>query len=217
MTENSGGSGVFGYLAVMARRDGEVVQLGLAEIGDRVRIRSFGIEDGKIVMQTLQVGPEDGMCCPTELRRRTFSLTDGELVEDSSDVEGTLSLETIASTEWVLSKFSFEEEAPDEPRVTFVVDAAEGRVSGSGGCNNYFASIEASEAGSLTLGVIGSTQMACPEPVSEIESRFLESLAGVTGYGFYFGQLVLDYQNGENPGTLFFTAETADEHVEQAD
>lgn len=81
LSENSGGSGTFLYLAVMGRDSGEIRNLGTVLIGDRVQVRGVRLEDGAIVVDVLQPGPDDPMCCPTELATRAWRLAGGELVE----------------------------------------------------------------------------------------------------------------------------------------
>ena len=44
--ESSGGSGTFNYVAVAGRREGQVVNLGTAELGDRVQVRAARVVDG---------------------------------------------------------------------------------------------------------------------------------------------------------------------------
>jgi heat shock protein HslJ len=45
----------------------------------------------------------------------------------------------------------------------FLIFMPEGKVTGSGGCNRFFASYEASES-NLKIGLIGSTRMFCQDP-----------------------------------------------------
>jgi heat shock protein HslJ len=52
-----------------------------------------------------------------------------------------------------------------------------GRLTGFAGCNNFMGSY-ATEGGQLQIGQVASTQMACPEPGSSIESAFLAALTG---------------------------------------
>ena len=83
---NFGGSGVFSYLAVVGRgAGGDVENLATSEIGDRVQLRSAKIAGGALTIETVEVGPEDGACCPGQLRRRVFALEDAQLAERSSE------------------------------------------------------------------------------------------------------------------------------------
>jgi len=83
---SDGGSGTFNYIAVMGRgADGAAVNLATAELGDRVRVVSAEILDGKIILDMVQHGPEDPMCCPAQKVRRTFELTGSELIEVATE------------------------------------------------------------------------------------------------------------------------------------
>lgn len=65
------------------------------------------------------------------------------------------------------------------------------QVSGSAGCNRYFGSARVS-AGSLSVGPLGSTMMACGrDGVMEQESLYLASLQAATSYTIHGGELRL--------------------------
>jgi heat shock protein HslJ len=51
----------------------------------------------------------------------------------------------------------------------------EGRITGSTGCNNYFASVSI-DSSSISLSGIGTTRRACPQSLMNQEQRFLEAL-----------------------------------------
>ncbi len=63
------------------------------------------------------------------------------------------------------------------------VFGADGQVTGSAGCNNYFASYTVSET-EMAIGPAGSTKMYCasPEGVTEQESRYLSLLGDVATF-----------------------------------
>jgi heat shock protein HslJ len=50
-----------------------------------------------------------------------------------------------------------------------------GKVSGNGSCNRFFGSVEIS-GNIIKFGPLGSTRMACPEPVMDQESKYLAAL-----------------------------------------
>jgi heat shock protein HslJ len=52
-----------------------------------------------------------------------------------------------------------------------------GRLSGFAGCNNFTGSYSL-DGSQLKIGPVASTQMACPEPGSSIESAFHKALSG---------------------------------------
>lgn len=53
--------------------------------------------------------------------------------------------------------------------------AVDGSIKGHGGCNGFFGSLQQSETG-LEVGPLGSTRMACPEPVMRRETAFLDAV-----------------------------------------
>lgn len=81
LTSDSGGSGVFIYLAVVRESDGEPDNMATLSLGDRVRVTALSIDDGKILAELVEHGPNDPMCCPTSEAQREWLLQDGELVE----------------------------------------------------------------------------------------------------------------------------------------
>ena len=60
--------------------------------------------------------------------------------------------------------------------VEFAVD---GGINGNGGCNSFFGSLEKTDSG-LSVGPLGSTRMACPDPVMQREDAFLAALQQTT-------------------------------------
>ena len=66
-------------------------------------------------------------------------------------------------------------EAIPEDSGIFVSFAVDGGIKGRGGCNNFFGSLEQTESG-IEIGPLGVTRMACPPPIMNRESAFLEAL-----------------------------------------
>lgn len=60
--------------------------------------------------------------------------------------------------------------------VQFDVD---GGISGDAGCNSFFGSLQQTETG-IEVGALGSTRMACAEPIMSRESAFLSALQQAT-------------------------------------
>jgi heat shock protein HslJ len=202
LAESSGGSGTFQYLAVVGRSGGEMTNLGTARVGDRVQIIRAWIENGSILMDVVQAGPDDAMCCPTQVTHRTWQLRSGTLKEVSARATGRLSLKIIEGTEWVLTRFNWNDPAPAEPEVTLTF--AEGKAAGSGGCNRYFGGVEETAPGEISFGQIGATRMICSDEVMALESRYHKALEGVTGYSFVAEQLALSYLEDGAYKTMLF-------------
>jgi heat shock protein HslJ len=55
------------------------------------------------------------------------------------------------------------------------------------------------------VGPLAVTRMACPEPQSAVEARFLEQLGGARTFGFRLGRLAISYEReGGSRGTMLF-------------
>ena len=87
---------------------------------------------------------------------------------------------TDQSKRWLLVRYSDSKDrlsitGPENmPFLTFMPD---GKVTGSGGCNRFFASYESSGI-SLKVGLIGSTRMYCHDPpwLMDMEGDFFSCL-----------------------------------------
>jgi len=195
LTYSSGGTGSFGYLAVMAREDGEIVQKAIGLVGDRVQIRAARIDAGSVVLDVLQAGPDDGMCCPRQLATRTFGIQSGKLVETDTEVTGTASSAMLDGTAWVLRKL--DDQAGEALLGQAALAFASGKVSGSTGCNRFHGPVnEGESATKLVIGPLMTTRMACPEPLMAQERAFLAQLGKAEVFQFLFGDLVLSGANG---------------------
>ena len=200
--ESSGGSGTRLYLAVMDRRDETVENIGTFLVGDRVQIRSGAIEDGRITLDIVRAGPGDAACCPTEKALVTWALSEDGLSRIADKTTGTLSLADLGGHEWVLIELGRDQPLPDDVEITMLFQ--DDRVSGSSGCNSYFAGVMAPTPGELGFNGMGATRMACPEPMMDLEQRYLSALAGATGYTFVAGRLVLSCDTGDGPVALTY-------------
>ena len=203
LAESSGGSGSNLYVAVVARRDGKLVNLATALVGDRVQVRGGRVAGGRVGLEVVQAGPEDAACCPSQLAIRSFRLEKDQLVEGKPELLGALSLASLAGSDWVLTHFDERDPAPAEPETTLAFN--DDGVAGSSGCNRYFGSPEAGESpGELSFGPLGGTRMACPEAVMKLEQRYLGALGSVVKFGFVAGKLALTYPDGNGVRALLF-------------
>ncbi len=204
LSENSGGSGAMLYVAVVTLRGGMAVNSATAVVGDRVQIRAADIDDGAIVLSVVQAGPDDAMCCPTQMAQRRYTLGEDGLRENGSEILGPFTLAALDGSNWKLDQFSRTESAPEQPPVT--LSFAGGKVGGQSACNRYFAAISPGDAtGSVKIGHAGSTMMACTPAVMALEKRYLQALAGVDKLGFVAGRLALGYTVDATRGSLMFS------------
>ena len=126
----------------------------------------------------------------------------GQSVEDSSQmVEEAAVGSGLAGTSWQLTSLNGVDVLPN---VRMTANFGEdGQVTGSGGCNNYFASYEV-EGNDIAIGPAGATMMACPAPISEQEAIFFAGLASAATYELQAEQLVL--RDGDGKAVATFTA-----------
>jgi len=80
LAENSGGSGTFIYLAAVLNNNGDLLNTSTISLGDRVRVQSIQVVDGKILVSLLAHAPEDPLCCPTQKVEKTYLVDTGQLI-----------------------------------------------------------------------------------------------------------------------------------------
>jgi len=75
----------------------------------------------------------------------------------------------------------------------------DGQVTGSGGCNSYFASYQVGANNSLTIGKPGATARFCPEPpgVMEQETRILAALQSARNFRIDGNKLEIQNAGGQ--------------------
>jgi heat shock protein HslJ len=204
LSESTGGSGTFDYLAVVGRRNGAPVNLATTPLGDRVQLRGVRIEARRLIAEVVRAGPQDAMCCPGELATLEWVMKDSKLDAVASGIAPTrLSLAAISGVDWTLDRWTWDEAVPKGISVTLRVDTA--RVTGLAACNRYVASAtEGSSPGEVSIGAAATTRLACPAGPMQAEQRFLEQLGGVTRYSFVAGQLALSWSANRRSGTMLF-------------
>jgi heat shock protein HslJ len=207
LAESSGGSGTMGYLAAVAMLGGHAINIGTAPVGDRVQVRSFGIEGGAIVMRLVEHAPEDPMCCPTLNVTKTWRCRGDSLVLTSSKEEGRVSIRDLEGPVWRMTLLDRNNPVPKKATVTAVF--ADGKISGTSGCNRYSASVQSADASEqMRVGPIAATRMACPDPIGSFEGRFLAALEDAQSFGFMVGKLVLTTKVEDRVGTMVFVSDS---------
>jgi heat shock protein HslJ len=201
LSSSSGGSGEFVYIAVFGVRDGQLVNLGTAEVGDRVKLRTLWLEKGKAVMDVVEAGPKDPACCPTQLARKDYAMEGGTLKQSKSEAMGTITIGTLAAVEWML--VSIDGQAVPAGLKPPVVHFEINSVRGSAGCNRFTAPVKETAPGELAIGPAAATKMACPPAEMELEQKFLALFEKASRYTFVAGQLALTGKDGT--GTLLFS------------
>lgn len=97
---------------------------------------------------------------------------------------------------WRLVDLAGSEALVDPPAtLTFSED---GKIAGSGSCNRFFGTAKVA-SGSIEIAGLGSTKMACPEPIMGQEQRYFEALSGATRYEVEGSQLTIWVKGSERP------------------
>jgi heat shock protein HslJ len=122
---------------------------------------------------------------------------------ESKDM-GNLSVGALQGTSWTLREQVGADGTKRVPQGSIGAGFEDGRISGSSGCNRYFAKVEDRGQGEITIGPAGATRMACPQPLMDQEKSFLDTLARVDRFDFRNGDLVLSGPGG----TLVFSRQT---------
>jgi heat shock protein HslJ len=201
LSSSGGGSGEFVHIAVFGVRDGQLMNLGTAEVGDRVKLRTLWLEKGRAIMDVVEAGPKDPACCPTQLARKTYAMDGGALKQVNSEATGTITIGTLASIEWMLASIDGQPipAGLKPPVVHFEVNS----VRGSAGCNRFTAPVKETAPGELAIGPAAATKMACPPAEMELEQKFLALFEKASRYTFVAGQLALTGKDGT--GVLIFS------------
>jgi heat shock protein HslJ len=199
---SEGGSGSFVYVGVFQKRSGRVADVGMALVGDRVEVRGLSIVDGTVVLDVVEAGAGDALCCPGQLARKSYAFRDGALTLVSSSVTRRLSLAALGDGEWTLVNLDRQPLPQGARPPTAVFEGT--RVSGFGGCNRYFGQVVEKSPGVIVVGPLAGTKMACPSPAMEVEDLFLATMSRVTRYSFVGARLVLSAVDGGTTRELMF-------------
>jgi len=213
---NSGGSGTFIDLGVVVEESGTLVNTAVTSLGDRVQVQSLGVEGEKIVVEMVTHGPDDPMCCPTQLVRNVYALGDGTLVEESSVVIGQAASDGSASaqpellnTVWQWQEYQDQADVNNitvgEPEKYTLQLLADGTYQLQADCNKGQGSYTL-EGSSLTLQPGPMTMAACG-PESQ-DADFLTKLFDVVTYVIEDGKLFLNLKM--DAGNMVFGAAPAE-------
>jgi len=104
----------------------------------------------------------------------------------------------LSGTSWAVTAVA------DTPGSGATLVFADDMLGGFAGCNNYRAEYEALD-GTLSMGPVATTAMACDEAVMAFEQGYLAALGAVTGYTL--GQDVLSLTDASGAEVLAFTAQ----------
>ena len=180
----------------------------------------YQVEGGKLKVDPNMVSTL--MACADEIMRQASAYTAVLLQSPAFQVEaGQLTLlgkdgaalavlaaqsQELAGTSWIVTGINNGKQAVVSPLLDTELTAAfgaDGQVSGSAGCNRYFASFSI-EGQTIKIGAPGATKMFCGEPAGlmEQESQFLKALESAATYRISGGTLTLFTADGSTAVTL---------------
>ncbi len=217
LTESSGGSGTFVYVAAQLNQGGQPVDAGAVWIEDRIQVKSATIENGQVMLVVTAEGPGDAACCKSHLTSQTYVLQNGQLADISGEGGALVrvSAADLNGTSWTLLEID-EQPALAETEVT--ISFQDGQISGSGGCNSYNSSFTLDEENPFVMSIspVAATRMACPEPILDQETAYFTALENVSLWGYDIGRLGFTYFEGEGslPKRLLFSPADSAEATE---
>jgi hypothetical protein len=85
LVTDPGGSGTFYDLAVVVNQNGKPVNVATTNLGDRVEIHGVSILDNQVVVDMLQAGPDDPLCCPSQWLVNRYTMQNDQLVLTASE------------------------------------------------------------------------------------------------------------------------------------
>jgi heat shock protein HslJ len=151
-------------------------------------------EAGSTLMYCMAPGVMDQESAYLTLLREARTVTAGNTTLTLEDASGTPILSftrtvppvpaSLAGTLWTLESFHTADAVSSVIAGTTItaIFGEDGTITGSAGCNRYFASWNVSGTG-LTIGPAGSTKMYCGDPgVMEQEMAYLAALKRAAGY-----------------------------------
>ncbi len=122
-----------------------------------------------------------------------------------SMINPSMASDPISGTNWKLLSWGNEKSPQtvlDQTEIS--LNFQEDQISGSSGCNRYFASYTLEDE-QLKFGVAGRTQMACPEEIMKQEDQFLSALQASQTYTINSeGQLQITYKTDQGSGVMIF-------------
>ena len=118
--ENGGGSGIFTSLAIVAEQDGAPVNIATTLLGDRVNVFSMEIADDQVTLVALTQGPNDPMCCPTQIVRQSYTLDGATLTAGEGTVIGSVPQVTVENapggyTQTIVPPVAYQADVPGGP------------------------------------------------------------------------------------------------------
>jgi para-nitrobenzyl esterase len=174
-----------------------------APLGDRVQLNSVEIDNNQIIVDMVNQGPDDAMCCPTQQVVQTYTLQGEELVQTSSETAGSGSAEeqSLVGPVWHWLQFvdPLSKTTVDDPSQYTVEFKPDGKVQVKADCNSGNGTYTA-EGSSISIEVLAMTRAMCPP--ESLSDQFVQNLNEAAIYFFEGEDLFLDLP--ADSGTMRF-------------
>jgi heat shock protein HslJ len=199
---NTGGSGVFSYIAGVIDQNGKAQPTKAIALGDRVKVQGLLVKDGQIELQTLEPGPNDPQCCPSQLVARQLKLN-GDTLIVTNEVRPSESAPALTDIIWQWERYEEKNSANNitvnAPGKYLLTLAAGGSYTLTADCNSGGGTYTLSGS-SIKLEPAEVTRIECTE--GSFSAKYLGLLSEVETVVFIDGELILETKTGK----LFFTS-----------
>jgi hypothetical protein len=81
LESDSGGTGSFLDLAAVLSTPDGLQAVAVIDLGDRTEIRKMAFADGAVQIELIGHGPDDPVCCPTQVQQREYRLIGNQWVQ----------------------------------------------------------------------------------------------------------------------------------------
>jgi heat shock protein HslJ/predicted small secreted protein len=203
LVTDPGGSGTFYDLAVVMEQGGQPVNVATTSLGDRVQINYLTIENNEIVVDMVNQGPDDPMCCPAQHVVQTYALQGDQLVQTSSQVVdgGSGERQELTGVVWQWVQFADPsgQITIDDPSQYTVEFKPDGKVHVKADCNMGNGTYT-TEGKSISIEIMAVTMAICPP--GSLSDQFLQNLNAASLYFSEGDNLMIDLQ--ADSGTMTF-------------
>jgi heat shock protein HslJ len=196
-----GGSGSFYDLALLVKKEQRWVNQDVAFLGDRIAIHSLAVLNDGILINMMNHGPGDAMCCPTRQVIQRFVLKDDRLIKMSEEVQGT-SGPVLIGTEWKWQQSLYSNDTkamPPVPENYTLKLLPDGKVSIRADCNRG-GGVYRLEKERISIQIAYTTRAACPP--ESLEQTYIRDLNGAAIYSLKADGLFIDLKY--DTGTMKF-------------
>jgi len=175
LTQTSGGSGTFYYVAAIQSGKKDFQGSNAVLLGDRIAVKSLAIKDGKLTVLYADRKKDEPMSAkPSVEVSKILQLNDGKLSE-------VISPASLIGREWIWVKTVMSNDETITPKNTdaFSLKFSEnGEIQGKTDCNNFFGKYTLAE-NKLTFGPFAATRKYCMDAQEPI---FMKALGEVGSF-----------------------------------